>query len=88
MTTKTLTGPNGFRIDLDRSQVFPDDPGAGTPAIVTDRTGEYSSTFWCALDTGELLGDWGDLELPQRVLHWLDDSHAAVEEFLYPTTGN
>ena len=76
MTTKTLKGPNGLRIELDASQIFPDDPGAGAPAMVYK--GRDSGTYWCALDTGEL----GDATLPQSALNWLDAQLDTVEAFI------
>ena len=76
MTTKTITGPRGLRIVLDASQIFPDDPGAGAPAIVYK--GRDSGTFWCALDTGEL----DAASLSQSDVNWLDAQLDAVETFL------
>ena len=76
MTTKTLTGPNGIRIELDASQVFPADPGAGTPAMVY--MARESATYWCALDTGELDGR----KLRQPELDWLESQIDTVEAFI------
>ena len=76
MTTKTLIGPNGLRIELDASEIYPDDPGAGTPAMVY--YGRDSATFWCALDTGELDGR----KLRQPELDWLDAQLDTVEAFI------
>lgn len=43
-----------LEVVADRTQVFPDDPGAGTPLVVTNcETGE-SATVFCALGTGEI----------------------------------
>ena len=76
---KTLRGPCGAKVDLDRSKVIPDDPGADTPAIV--RWGRYSGTFWCCMDTGEI--SCGDAELPRQVTEWLHSVCDQVNEFLY-----
>lgn len=77
MDKRTLHGP-GIRIELDKTEVFPDDPGAGTPAMVY--VGRASATFWCALDTGELWG--GNVELTDRQVKWLHEQYAEVNEFL------
>lgn len=37
-------------VQLDKSQVVRDDPGAGTPAMV--HCFEFSATYWCAVDNG------------------------------------
>lgn len=36
---ETLHGPGGVRLELDKTQVFPDDPGQGTPAMVYYKDG-------------------------------------------------
>ena len=74
--TKTLTGPNGIRIVLDSRQVFPDDPGAGTPALV--HVGKNTATYWCALDTKEV--DYHDLDNAQY--RWLYNQFDAVSDFV------
>jgi hypothetical protein len=80
----TLISPTHLklRIELDRDEVFPDDPGNGTPAMVyvTDKQGKQcSGTFWCANDTGEV--DY--VELSEAQLTWLRDQEDEVYEFLY-----
>lgn len=79
--TKTLTGPNGIRIVLDSSEIVPHDPGAGTPAMVY--VGQHSSgTYWCALDTGELICGDRDYTLSDAQYRWLDDQFDIVSEFV------
>ena len=84
--TDTITGPDGIRIELDSAEIFPDDPGAGTPAMVylkTDDDGELSGTFWCVCDTGEMMGNrLGDRELSQRQCDWLWDQADEVNAFV------
>lgn len=61
----------GYAVTLDSREVFPDDPGNGTPAMVKSPSGA-SSTLWCAADTGGLLADDDSVEeIPLRVLDWL-----------------
>lgn len=48
--TETIKGPGGLVIELDEAQVFPSDPGSGTPILVTLKGS--SSSFNCAYDTG------------------------------------
>lgn len=79
--TRVLEGPHGIFIRLDRSQVIPDDPGAGSPALVHEEEGQQrSGTFWCVRDMGE----WIDGEpLDRRQQEWLDQQEGIIEEFLY-----
>lgn len=78
MQTKTLHGPGGIRIELDRGEIFPDDPGAGTPAMVYLR--EHHATYGCALDTGEL--SLGDVRLSGAQLKWLESVIDDVNDFI------
>lgn len=75
--TKTLLGPRGIQIDLDRGEVFPDDPGNGTPALVKYRG--YTATYWCAWETGEVDG----VNLPPTALEWLSKQDKKINAFLY-----
>jgi hypothetical protein len=77
---KTLTGPQGVRIELDSAQIFPDDPGQGTPAMVY--VGPESGTFWCAIDTGELICGATEYQLSAAQLNWLRTQEDAVGEFM------
>lgn len=77
---KTLHGPDGLRVDLDRSQVFADDPGMGSPAIV--RWGEAHGTFHFALECAKLIGDTDDVDLSPAQLAWLQKIEGEVYEFL------
>jgi hypothetical protein len=82
VTRRTLTGPGGLLLVLDSAQIFPDDPGQGTPAMV--HKGRYDATFWCALDTGEL--DCGGYELSDSERLWLEAQEPAVSEFMEANT--
>ncbi len=82
MATKTLNGPGGIRLELDTSEVFEDEPGAGTPAMVY--LGRHGGTYWCAVDTGEL----GDITLSRSAMRWLENQTEIVEDFLYPSQGD
>ena len=82
---KTLTGPRGYKLILDTGEIYADDPGAGTPAIVSTRSGSYTATYWCAMATGELYAARGDfIFLPADVSLWLDEQEATVNDLLYP----
>lgn len=85
-TQKTLTIHHGrIRLVLDLDQVIPDDPGAGTPAVVESVDGKSSGTYWCACDTGELICGDRYLELTKCELDWLNrqDVVDQVELFLF-----
>lgn len=81
MAQATLYGPQGVKIVLDTDEIIPDDPGAGTPAMVI--LGEYSATYWYAIATGEVYTNNFDKTLSPRVLQWLEGKEKAVDRFLY-----
>ena len=81
MINKTLTGPHGVALVLDSEQVFPDDPGNGTPAIVYYK--QCTATYWCALGEGEvqpILMNERVRKLPKVVLDWLQKQESEVEK--------
>jgi hypothetical protein len=84
---KILKGPNGLKVELDRSEICLEDPGQGTPALVIKKVQreEFSSTFNCAMGEGELLGRSGAVQLTQKELQWLASVEDSVENFLYAT---
>lgn len=85
MDTKTLTCPHApiWRIELDRREVFPDDPGAGTPAMLYGPR-DSSATFYCALDTEEIgTGDGSYIDVPRPVLDWMSAQEFVVAAFLF-----
>lgn len=77
-----LRGPNGLVLALDADQIFPNDPGQGTPAIlILGRNSGVSAsgTFNCAIGEGEVEGVQLDsdqmrwvLELENEVDGWLE----------------
>lgn len=71
----------GWRIELDTAQVFPNDPGNGTPAMVYSPKGE-SATFNRAIDAGTV-GDY-DTPIPDNVWNWIDESTDEINAFLWP----
>jgi len=82
MVTKTLNGPGGLTIELDSAQIFPDDPGQGTPAMVY-LLGGAEATYWWAADNGSLYtNDGRDIELSSQQCNWLHAQEDAVAEFI------
>lgn len=80
MSTKTYFH-YGWRLELDPAEIVPDDPGAGTPAMVYGPNGE-SGTFHAVLENAEIsLGD-DYSEVPEDVLIWLSLRADDVESFL------
>lgn len=77
---KTLYGPYGIKLVLDTDEVFPDDPGNGTPAMVYYSTG--SATYWCAIGESEVW-DRQAIRLPDRCLTWLENQETELDNFLY-----
>lgn len=83
---KKLSGPNGLYVELDKSQVFPEDPGQGTPAMCYLKEKGCiidSGTFFAASDTGEL-SDKGT-QLNPTQCEWLINQWDNVNDFLYET---
>lgn len=70
-----------FYVILDETQVFPDDPGAGTPAMVYG-PGGAQATLNAAVNMGELTADSGEtVDVPRRVQDWLwDEVQPMVDE--------
>jgi hypothetical protein len=64
----------GYTLVLDPSEIIPDDPGAGTPALVYDPTRRHSSTYYCALENGDCDG----YTLPDSVQFWLGSDKVAA----------
>ncbi len=84
---KTIDGPNGLRIELDKDEINPNDPGQGTPAMVYKKTakGEASGTYWRVQGEGEMDGhDGGTVTLTERQMEWINGQEEAVQNFLYP----
>lgn len=81
-TTLTCPANRLYTLVMDPTEIFPDDPGNGTPLMVYGPRGA-SGTFDCALNTGELSCGDRDLDLPQGVLDWLasDAVDAAIADF-------
>lgn len=64
----------GLKIVLDQREIFPDDPGMGTPAMVYHLKSGASATWWCCSDTGEIEG----YDLNQAQLDYL----RSLEDFV------
>jgi hypothetical protein len=71
-----LKGPGGLVVELDSEQVFPEDPGQGTPAMC--HLGRLSSTFDCALAMGAV----DDKPLAPAQLKFLDGLEDQVNLFI------
>ena len=61
---------DGYKIVFDSTEIFPDDPGNGTPLMVYGPRGS-SATYQCAMDTGEIENDRLTQEIPAHVHRWL-----------------
>lgn len=83
---ETLRGPGGLIIELDSDQIFPDDPGQGTPAMVIQRKegrDAYCATYNCAASEHTLEGDHGDfLILNDTKSNWLDAQVDRISQWL------
>lgn len=81
MPRRSLTGPGGITLILDSSEIFPDDPGNGTPAMVD--LGDYSASFQVATQEQELMDSRGHCQsITQAQAKWLDLQSDTVDSFL------
>lgn len=89
--TKTIKGPQignrQIRIELDSEQIFPNDPGQGTPAMViltegTRKREIASATFNCASQEGEIEG----YHLDDAQANWLNTQIGVVDDFITRNT--
>jgi hypothetical protein len=77
LKTRTLRG-KGIRIELDSAEIFPEDPGQGTPVLVVLANGD-SATWNCITETGET-ADGTQLTDDQK--QWLESMTPTVEEWM------
>ena len=70
-----------LKVELDRNEVYPDDPGAGAPAIVSVNNGEFVSTYWLAINEGELELD--GYQLSDKQHDWLLSLESEINLFLF-----
>lgn len=81
--TQTYRGPNGWTLVADRREVFPDDPGNGTPLMVYAPRMSGWGTLGRVLDTGEVDDNTGAvIVVPPDVLTWLEDAEDNATEWL------
>lgn len=88
---KVLRGPDGVTLELDSHEIYPDDPGQGTPAMVYKTVNHrlYMATLTCAEMTGELHSDrGGDIQLSEDACEWLGSEKVQneVEEMYAAST--
>lgn len=65
-------------VKLDASEIFPGDPGNGTPAMVYLPFGRGCSTYWCACGEGDIEG----VELTPEQYEWLESLDVAITQWL------
>ena len=81
--TKKILEKYGLKVILDKSQVFLDNPGDGTPAMVYNRNGA-SATYACACGEGELENfNTGYMnQLTELQIDWLNSLENEIGDFL------
>lgn len=75
---------DGWRVEFDSAEIFPDDPGNGTPVMVYAsyfvRGYVYpksaSGTYNCVVNEGMC----GDVDVPDSIMHWLESLEDEIEE--------
>lgn len=73
-----LRGPGGIKLELNADQIFPGDPGLGTPRLVTINGGRHTGTLDCALGECEV----DDAPLSEAQWEWLDALSIQADEWL------
>ena len=82
-TTLTCPANRLYTLVMDPAEIFPDDPGAGTPLMVYGPK-ESGATYDCASITGWLNeGESNAVELSDAVMRWLnsDAVDTAIADF-------
>ena len=74
-SNQIIKGPGGLVLELDARQIFPNDPGLGTPALLSLEG--CTATFWCALNECEV--EFISLTAAQQT--WLDSLEDAVNSW-------
>ncbi|MBJ6984015.1 hypothetical protein [Luteimonas sp. MC1750] len=85
MNTNTFNGPHGWMLVADRREVFPDDPGNGTPLMVYAPKATASGTLGRVLDTAEVdeARNANAREVPGDVMTWLENVADQAQTFVY-----
>jgi hypothetical protein len=80
MNKKVLWGPNNLHIQLDRNEVFPEDPGKGMPALVILHQGRetYVGSYSCVASEDEVEG----VKLNSNQIKWIAQQETEIENFL------
>lgn len=77
-------GPDGWQLVADRRQVFPNDPGQGTPLMVYSPLGTASGTLNRVLDTAETDTNNGRLlPVPGKVMAWLENTADDAQDWVF-----
>lgn len=63
-----------WSLTMDPAQVFPEDPGLGTPLLV-EGPGGSAGTYYCAIE----MGVCDCVEIPPEVYRWLDSQEVTDE---------
>jgi len=72
---QVVCGPRGVKLTLDAKEIYPDDPGMGTPCLVSFK-GE-TQTLNCALD-----GNLGEIGCDEGQQDWVNSLYDAADEWL------
>lgn len=73
---RKIKGPDRVVLHLDATEIYPDNPGNGTP-IMVEYMGAFA-TYNCAMGEGEIEG----IELPREVMQWLDNHVNILDDWL------
>lgn len=77
-TTLTCPWNPAWTLVCDQSEVIPEDPGAGTPAMIYGPNGS-AGTYGCVRDVGEITDAHGrEIPVPANVARWLDQDPAVL----------
>lgn len=78
-TARTLRN-GSWRVELDPAQIFPRDPGNGTPVMVYGHKG--SGTYNRVTNEGTVDVAGGEYEVPEHIVAWLcsDEVTEAIDK--------
>lgn len=77
---QTLKGPDGIKIELDADEIYSNDPGMGTPILVSvaDDGERFIASYNCAVGENEVDG----VKLTDEQIEWLNDLDYALDTWL------
>lgn len=78
---QTIMGPRGIKLVLDASQIFPNNPGDGTPCLIYYK--RETMTLECGTqNVGEIIPEAESYEDAEWAYDWINSLYDAADEWL------